>query len=628
MTFFCSDFQRLLWGALLLALSFPVLAQIEGDAAPDLSDLWIQQMETFRKGSENPDCEESFLVIREFLLENGVSRAPEISAAYVQLGMKSLEEGRYSDAQWAFGAALKLDQFNVTASRAALSNGWRLGFAEGFSRLSERINIGFGRLLSIGIRHLVWGNLALALSLSLMLLGLTTIGVVGIRQSALVISEMQHRIRFIKDLRILGIVWLVLLASIFLSPGGLVSLIVVVQLVSFAFSEKKYRYVLWLAWLLILGSFALTLGHLFPLMLEESTFFRSACYSLYGGYSEPLVAELKQLVGEETDPVRRARIQFMLGMMYKKGGFFNDARRELEHYIEVNPRDADVYINLGNIEFINDRIKTAIEMYRKAESLDAQNPRIYLNLSKAYLSQFRFDEAREMQNKAMRLDPELTAELIANHSSKPVRMVSDVPVSHVWLVDETKRTLRSAAAGIEDYWKSPLVRIGFTPGLIGWGCVALLMMILPFIARSLVLSRYCLKCRKPMKPDLKSGGTDHICVTCHMVFFKKTETGKSRPGVAETFQPVHLNRDLVIHRVLSILIPGAGRLYSGYVLSSLIMMAVWSGSIGAILASEHFIPTYLGVPAGIQGLDRTILMALIVLDYAVSIRWGLREINT
>ncbi len=323
--------------------------------------------------------------------------------------------------------------------------------------------------------------------------------------------------------------------------------------------------------------------------------------------------------------MKRARVHFILGVLYKKGGFFNDAKREFEYYRDKNPGDAGVYINLGNIEFVNERDKSATEYYRKAESLDPRNPLIYFNLSKAYLSQFRFEEAQEMQNRAYRLDPDATGKLNANHSSKLIRMVADVEVPKPWLMDEAMKAWKSAIEDIDLYWTGPFVYLNFIKTLSFLGFIGFVMLIIKFLSRSHNLSRYCLKCGKPMKPDIKSGGTDHICVSCHMVYFKKTETGKPRTGSGDETSPKKISWDSILHRFLSCVVPGSGRLFSGYLVSGFMMLALWTMAFGSILARPYHVPTYYRIPAGIPETGMVFWIVVLVLDYLVSIRWGFQE---
>ncbi|MBN1880194.1 tetratricopeptide repeat protein [bacterium] len=620
-----SVFSRSLLCAIMLAGCFPAFAQDDLGASAGISQLWARQLESFEKGTETADCGESQLDILEFLLDNGIQRAPEIGAAYTLLGLEAEKQGRWSDAQWAFDAALQVDKLNVPAARAALANARHLGIGEGFNRLNLSIRLAIQRMLDIGVRHILIGNTALALIVAFVLFGVTTICVISIRQLALAIFELHSRISFISDIRITGTALILALILLAISPIGLPGLLILLLMIAFAFGERKQRTTLWIAWLLMLAVFPLSIIHIASIILENNHFFRVSRYTLTGGYSEPAVSDLKRLAERETNQEKRARISFVLGMLYKKGGFFNDAHRELERYQEVNPRDAGVYINLGNIEFINDRIKTATEMYRKAESLDPQNPLIYFNLSKAYLSQFRFEEAKDMQNRAAKLDPIMTGKLNAVHSSKPVRMVVDIDIPKTWMFEEAINALKASINHADDYWRFRLIQTDFKQSLIIWAIISLILLLLPLLSHSVVLSRFCLKCGKPMKPDVLSGGTDHICVTCHMVYFKKSEGAKIRQAGSEATSGLRLNWDSIMHRVLSCVLPGAGRLYSGYMISGLIMILFWTVAAGILLASVRFIPSFYRIPSGILGIGRYLLIGVIILDYVISIRWGLLE---
>ncbi len=141
MSFQRADFNWLLYGVMFLICSIPVFGQADGEVSPGISELWARQMTSFNLGFESPECQESHLDLVEYLLDNGVVRAQEISAAYVGLGLQAIENGHRKDAQWAFESALVVDSQNVPAVKAAFNNACHLSLDRIISTLSRKFKI-------------------------------------------------------------------------------------------------------------------------------------------------------------------------------------------------------------------------------------------------------------------------------------------------------------------------------------------------------------------------------------------------------------------------------------------------------------------------------------------------------
>jgi hypothetical protein len=602
----------------------PGLCQSDEDRVTGISKLWSRQVAAFADGSSQTACQDAKADIQKYLLENGTSRAPEISIAYTMLGYRAFESEQWQDAHWAFTSALDLDPLNVRAAQFALINARHLTTGDVLAVLAKRVAIGFGRITQPGVRHLVFGNMAWVSLFAAVLAAFCMILVIAIKQYRLCVHECTTCLPFHVDFRIIGAGLLLLILAVPATRAGLPGFAVLALIIGYAFAEKHHRITLWMAWGLITLLFPLSLIHVYSMTTESNRLFAITRFVSTGGYSEPAITELKSLMKDASDRDTVARIHYMMGLLYKRGGFYTDAQREYEQYRDLKPRDASVYINLGNIEFVNDRYQAAVELYRRAENLDPRNPVIFFNLSKAHLAQFRFDEARNMQNQASRLDPDLTSKLNSLYGSDLIRMVAEAGIPEQWLWEEPKIAWKKAMVSLPHFWRIPYIDIDFKKAVAGWVILTLALIVVHYITKMRSFSRYCIKCGKPMKPDHKSGGTDRICVECHMVFFRKGDTEKQHDK-KESKYPV--NWDSIFHVLLSVIIPGGGRLYSSYFFSGIIMILAWAFSTAYLLSCPRTFNSYLKIPALDYEPGFLAAGVLLVILYLISIIRGFMEEN-
>ncbi len=589
-------FFKMLGVLVLMGLSImPVLCQDDDSDIIGIPYMWSQQVDLFNKGSTRPECEEAKYQIQKYFLENSTSRSPEISVAYCLLGIQAIEDNKWQDAHWAFLAALEFDPFNVRAAQYALINSRHLGLTKMVSMLFKRASVAVNRLLQPGIRHLILGNASEILNIASLLSAFAICMILMIKHFRLLVHECSGFIPFPADSKIIAAALVLLMTTILVSPLGLLGFTLVIMLILGVFTEKQYRSALWVSWLLISSLFPLSLIYAHAMITENSRLFSVIRYATTSGYSEPAITELKSLLEDTSHKSAVSKIHYLAGSLYKRGGFYTDARQEFELYKEMVPRDSAAYINLGNIEFVNDQFQAAIENYRRAENIDPRNPIIFYNLSKANLALFRFDEARNMQNQASRLDPDLTAKLNSMYGSDLIRMVADVGVPRQWLTEELRASWMKALQSMPDFWHIPFVEISFNKAVLGWAILTVLLIVLSNLAEKYPFSRYCLKCGKPMKPDFGLGGTERICAACHRVYFRKTSADKSSvQKKSGTKQSSFL--DTVMHIILSIVVPGGGKIYKGYLFSGILILFVWSVMLASFLSRCRTFDSYLKIP--------------------------------
>lgn len=612
--FFC----LLFFSCLLLA--GPIQGNAQDSDTVSLSELWQEQVIAFENGADSAECVDLHLDILDFMHDNGIAHSDLLSTAYIQLGLQAGEKGHHADAQWAYNAALTVDPKNVSAADAALANGVKVGIGAFTSSLIKRFIVliqSFQDLNYVAVRV---GNFALALQIALGLLLCFTIVLTMVKLFPLFVHEIHSKVPFIPDSKIVAILLIIVFATVLLTPVGLLGLMMLWLVLSFAFADKEHRKAIWISWLFLLLVFPLTFVHVFAVKTHENRLIRMMEYCVDQGYSRNLVDELKNELDTEVSRKRKAKIHFLLGLTYKRGGFYNDAQKHYIEYDKIEPRDPKAMINLGNIAFINDKVKTASEYYRKAEKYDSRNPIVFYNLSKAYLSQFRFDESRDMQKRAARLDPDMIERFSANQSSKASRMMVDEVVPSEWIKAELSHTYHESLRDFQDYWHSRTTSLNFVQSLIVWGIIFVCLWICSWLTNYVKLSRYCLKCTKPMKPDAKSGGTERVCVNCHMVYFRKggvaTQTDEAKPK---------LELKKYLTRTLAILVPGSDRLYLGKPVRALLLFMPWALIVGYFLSKDFLVPARVDVPVVASSLMMTFIVCVCLVIYGISISLGFRE---
>ncbi len=591
-----------------------------------ITDLWLRQTAAFYQSALSRESIDARNEVHNFLIKNGVFRSPQISAAYMILGYRALDYGNRLDAQWAFNSALQVDPLNLEASNALLGNAFFLGTSEVISTIPVWFETAFRRLTAPGTRHLIAGNIALAIIYALIIFLVLTVIVVTISQYRLWVNDVLHALPFVSDVRFVSVALILAIVAVIATPAGMPGLLLITFTVAFIYAEKHQKRILWYASIGLVLVFPLSLIHVQSVLLESNTKLNIKRYALNGGFSDPAIKAIDTILQHDPDDVTESRMIYIRGLINKRGGFYSDAKEDFKQYEALNPRDAGVYINLANLEYINEDVQSAIAYYRRAESLDPHNPLIFFNLSKAYLSLFRFDEARNMQNRAMDLNRTLVNRLNQRYGSERVRMVADSGVPLDWLQEESRKTWKHAMNQTMEKWRIPFFEVTVLQAIIVWLSMILFALILRFLSHKFAFSRFCLKCGTAMKPHPVEKTADRICKICYMHFFKRhklpdnTKKGNIRK---KSLDRIYWKK--LLHIFLSLIVPGSGRLYSGYIASGAVLMAIWSIALGYLVASRHMLPTCYRIPADTFFPFGMCAISVLVIIYLISIIWSFME---
>ena len=106
---------------------------------------------------------------------------------------------------------------------------------------------------------------------------------------------------------------------------------------------------------------------------------------------------------------KEALYPYWLGRLDYDGHLYNNAIRHFQHAIELDPKMARAYDNLGLCYYYQNQNEPAVENYEKAIELgrESDHPSAWPYLNLAVTQQFlnRLDEAERNLHEALRLDP-------------------------------------------------------------------------------------------------------------------------------------------------------------------------------------------------------------------------------
>ncbi|OGR89139.1 MAG: hypothetical protein A3A86_05810 [Elusimicrobia bacterium RIFCSPLOWO2_01_FULL_60_11] len=95
-----------------------------------------------------------------------------------------------------------------------------------------------------------------------------------------------------------------------------------------------------------------------------------------------------------------------LGVLYRNEGRTKEATEMCEKAVEIDPNDADNYLELGRCyHFFNSMYKKAMKIYEKGLELDPKESLFYYHIGQCYYRTGEFGKGEVMIKKALELDP-------------------------------------------------------------------------------------------------------------------------------------------------------------------------------------------------------------------------------
>jgi tetratricopeptide (TPR) repeat protein len=284
-------------------------------------------------------------------------------------------------------------------------------------------------------------------------------------------------------------------------------------------------------------------------------------------------------------------------LVEKRMGKYSEAEQHLHRWIELEPKAAAAYNNLGNVYLATNRVDQAVGAYQKAIQLDSARTESYYNLGQAYLLNLLLSEAESEFRRAKEMRPQLISFYAGISSKNPNRIAIDLTLDpvHMWrrVLGETPQQETLSArfwtllGGLFPSKFEEIYGAGFLVllGLGHWGirrkplirrCERCGRLICSRCSRSLVIGNQCSQCVKAFS---KSPSGDP-----QLMKDKRLEVAK--------YQLRQHNRS----RWLSLALPGAGHLHRGHtkegflyfflVALYLVKAGFWSGWVPDALDME------------------------------------------
>jgi tetratricopeptide (TPR) repeat protein len=88
---------------------------------------------------------------------------------------------------------------------------------------------------------------------------------------------------------------------------------------------------------------------------------------------------------------------------------FEHAESEFKQALQENSQSPAANAHYAGFLLTQNKTKQAIDIYKRAITLDATNPKLFAALSIAYLHQSKYEMATAMANEALRLNPQLSS---------------------------------------------------------------------------------------------------------------------------------------------------------------------------------------------------------------------------
>jgi tetratricopeptide (TPR) repeat protein len=103
---------------------------------------------------------------------------------------------------------------------------------------------------------------------------------------------------------------------------------------------------------------------------------------------------------------QKERVHHNLGFVYYEMERLDDAEKEFEQALRLNPRYALSLYNLGLVYYRKGSMDEAIRYYQKAIGLDSKSPDFFYNLGIAYYQKGLYEKAIQVYQKVLELNPD------------------------------------------------------------------------------------------------------------------------------------------------------------------------------------------------------------------------------
>ena len=352
---------------------------------------------------------------------------------------------------------------------------------------------------------------------------------------------------------------------------------------------------------------------------QRNPIFVAGVGSLEGGPDARATAILEQAARQNADDLDLA---YLLAAQYRKAGRYEDAAAVYREILQREPNAGFALNNLANLEYAGGEFQAAIARYKAGIESGPPAPigaTFYYNLSLAHLQLFQYQPAQEARSHADRLDAGLVRSYDAAWKyDKGDYAVVDLATTddELWakFLGAASGVARKNIAGRGAPATSPQIladglRNRFTAFL---GVFAVVVLALSRWRGPRMFTRRCVKCGTPFCKKCHLGASAGLCTQCHHLFIVRDGvSGPARNQKLLEVQQEEGRRERVF-RALSLLLPGAGQLYTQSPLVGLMLVAVWAAVLSLVLVAAGLVPL-TDAPSDLMPRSGLALAALLLL---------------
>lgn len=522
---------------------------------------------------------------------NGIAGFPAYAESAVALARHAQGDQNPELAGWALKAAAQLDPTSPEVAFGSASVARMRGDWAGVVSASIR---GFGNVASHYLsRTRAQMDLIIVLAISIIAVTFVLAFVLFIR----------HRRRAVHDFTeslltkmgapaAMAVAWALLFLPFFLTLA-FIWLFLWWFVLFFGYASKRER----VATIVMLVLFAST-----PLLLEwaawktaalTSPIIRAASAGLESSYRPGTVRRLREMSDVSGS---NGRMLTLLGTLEAQEGNEPQAMALLKRAIENEPNLAGAHLNLGNLHFLNNDFIAAMTEYDKAAAIDSGLAIAYYNHSVAAGELYRFDLQGQKLEQAKAADRREVESLL---KSPPAQKIVgwNLPMGAAWTLHSQLAAIPAAREYFGNYTRFVPAVAALNPVTIGALAAIILAPLSLLLARRRGFAGDCVKCGRTFCAKCKSSRESATyCTQCIHIYLKRDgvslETKKKKLEEVQVWQ----QRTVRVRRMLSILAPGAGRVYEGFTTTGLIGISLFALAVVTAVLAGRLAP--IASPAG------------------------------
>ena len=539
----------------VLLLLVPGIAAAQGSPADKVIDVRAARppagnsfealWSAYRRADQRGDTEgqqSALREIRRLRTERNIRSLEPIALARVAQGLERLQAGERDKAEECFRSALSLDPYlpdaHFALGRAALKEG-PVGIVGALKHSAAGLT---AHLPTIQGRHHVVSLVVPVALLSLLVVTCVMAVAMLFRHGGLLLHDLEETMGAPRGATVPRAICalLLLLPAVTFQGWAWVPLWMLGLL--FIYLDTKEKLIV--GALLVAG---LAVGPLTKMLearalAQRNPLFLAAVESLERGPDARATTILEDAARAHADDLD---LVYLLAAQYRKAGRYEDAAALYREILRREPSASFALNNLANLEYAGGEFQAAIARYKLGIE-GAPPPPIgatfYYNLSLAHLQRFEYQPAQEARSQADRLDGGLVRSFDA-----------------AWKYD--KGDYAVVVFGLSR-WRGPRM-----------------------------FTRRCLKCGTPFCKRCQLGtAAGGLCTQCHHLFVVRDGvSGPARNQKLLEVQEEEGRRDRLF-RILSLLLPGAGQVYTQGTLLGVALIVVWTAVLSLVVLALGPLP--------------------------------------